>query len=322
MSRVAVVGLGAMGSRIAARLLDAGNELLVWNRSADKAARLVERGAELAVNPAEAAAGAEALLVMVSDPPALAAVTEGPDGVAAGAARSVTVIQMSTVDPGAVRRLASALPRGVGLLDAPVQGSIDAVEAGSLTLFVGGREPLVQRWTPLLSTLGSPIHVGPVGTGTAAKLVANATLFAMLGVLGEAIALADGLGVPREAAWRILSTTPVAAQAERRRDAIENDAYPRRFGLALARKDAELIAAAAAEAGADLPLTTATAEWLRAADDGGLGDVDYTALLKWILEKRRRPAVAAMAPPPCSARRGADRSGGPERSGGGDDHPD
>jgi 3-hydroxyisobutyrate dehydrogenase-like beta-hydroxyacid dehydrogenase len=283
VTAVAVVGLGAMGSRIATRLLDAGHELIVWNRSAERAAPLVERGARIADSPAEAAAAADALIVMVADPPALAAVSEGTEGIAAGATSSLTVIQMSTVDPAAVSRLATALPAGVGLLDAPVLGSIDAVEAGSLTLFVGGPEPLVERWKPLLSTLGSPIHVGPVGAGTAAKLVANATLFGTLGLLGEAIALAERLGVPRDVAFEILGTTPLATQAERRRDAIENEAIPKRFGLSLARKDAELVLAAAADAGADLRLATATAEWLRSADAGGLGDLDYTALLAWIL---------------------------------------
>jgi 3-hydroxyisobutyrate dehydrogenase-like beta-hydroxyacid dehydrogenase len=283
VTRIAVIGLGAMGSRIASRLLDTGHRVTVWNRTAAKAGPLVERGAELVDSPAAAAGTAEALLVMVSDPPALAAITDGPEGIAAGATSSLTVIQMSTVDPAAVSRLATALPAGVGLLDAPVQGSIDAVEAGSLTLFVGGPEPLVERWMPLLSTLGSPIHVGPLGTGTAAKLVANATLFATLGVLGEAIALAERLKLPRDVAYEILTTTPLGAQAERRRDAVESGEYPKRFALALARKDAELILAAGADARVDLRLATATAEWLRDADEGGFGDLDYTALLAWIL---------------------------------------
>jgi 3-hydroxyisobutyrate dehydrogenase/2-hydroxy-3-oxopropionate reductase len=283
VSAIAVVGLGAMGSRIAARLLDARHRLIVWNRTAEKAQPLVERGAELAASPADAAGAAEAVLVMVSDPAALVAVSEGPQGIAAGATSSLTVIQMSTVDPAAASRLASALPAGAGVLDTPVLGSIDAVEGGSLTLFVGGAEPLVKRWTPLLSTLGSPIHVGPLGAGTAAKLVANATLFSTLAVLGEAIALAERLGLARDVVFEILKTTPLAAQAERRREALENENYPKRFALALARKDAELIV----EAGADLRVHAATAEWLREAEDGDLGDLDYTALLAWILRARK-----------------------------------
>jgi 3-hydroxyisobutyrate dehydrogenase-like beta-hydroxyacid dehydrogenase len=282
VTEVAVVGLGAMGSRIAGRLIDAGHQVVVWNRTAERAASLVERGAELAATPAAAAAGAAALIVMVSDPSALIDVTEGPNGIAAGATASLTVIQMSTVDPAAVERLAAALPERVGLLDAPVLGSVDAVEAGTLTLFVAGPASLVERWTPLLSHLGSPVHVGGLGAGTAAKLVANATLFATLGALGEAIVFAERLGLSPDVAFEVLGTTPLAAQAERRRGAIERDDYPKRFALALARKDAQLILAAAADARIDLRLARAAAEWLRDADAGGLGDLDYTALLTWI----------------------------------------
>ena len=276
-----------MGARIAGRFVDAGHRLVVWNRTAERAAPLVARGAERAATPADAARAAEALIVMVSDPAALAEVAEGSDGIVAGAGRGLTVVQMSTVDPAAVSRLASMLPRSVGLLDAPVLGSTDAVEAGSLILFVGGPDELFARCSPLLSVLGTPVHVGPLGAGTAAKLVANATLLNTLGILGEALALADRVGLPRDVAFEILSHTPLAAQAERRRAAIENEDYPTRFAVALARKDAELILGAAA--GAKLPLTSATAEWLRNADDAGLGDADYTALLAWILRTREPP---------------------------------
>ena len=122
-SRVAVIGLGAMGSRIAERLLDSGHELVVWNRTPGKAESLAALGASIAANTAEAARRAGAVMTMVSDPEALRDVTEGSEGLAAGATDATTVIQMSTVGPAAVQRLASILPRGAGLLDAPVLGS-------------------------------------------------------------------------------------------------------------------------------------------------------------------------------------------------------
>jgi 3-hydroxyisobutyrate dehydrogenase len=172
---VAVIGLGAMGSRIVGRLGGAGYDLVVWNRTPGKAAALPAREVE---TPAEAAAEAEALIVMVSDPAALEAVTDGPTGIAAGVSDSTTVIQMSTVGVAATARLAAALPSGMGLLDAPVLGSIGETESGALRIFVGGSAPLFERWTPLLSTLGTPVYVGPVGAGSAAKLVANTTLVA------------------------------------------------------------------------------------------------------------------------------------------------
>jgi 3-hydroxyisobutyrate dehydrogenase-like beta-hydroxyacid dehydrogenase len=285
VARVAVIGLGGMGSRVARRLLDAGNELVVWNRTPEKVTPLSEVGAVAAESPAGAAQQADVAITMVSDPPALEAVTEGPNGVCAGASPSLTIIEMSTVGPAAIARLESVIPRGAGLLDAPVLGSIGEAETGSLSIFVGGPVPLAERWTPLLSVLGSPTYVGPLGAGAAAKLVANLTLFGALALLGEALALADGLGLSRDSAFDVLAATPLAAQAERRRTSIETGEYPPRFPLTLARKDADLISAAADRAGVDLRLAAAAASWLADAEDTGLTERDYSAVLLRILER-------------------------------------
>jgi 3-hydroxyisobutyrate dehydrogenase-like beta-hydroxyacid dehydrogenase len=282
VTTIAVVGLGAMGSRIARRFLDAGNELVVWNRDAAKTRPLIEAGAARAESPAEAARDADVVVTMVSDPQALQAVTEGSDGIAAGVSTDTTVIQMSTVGLEPVARLASALPDGADLLDAPVLGSVSEAEAGTLKVFVGGPEPLVERWTPLLSTLGDVLHVGDVGAGSAAKLVANATLIGTIGLLGESLALADAVGLPRAAAFDVLATTSLAAQAERRRAAIESGNYPPRFALSLARKDADLILAAST---ADVRILRAARTWLADAEASGLGADDYSAVLTTILGK-------------------------------------
>jgi 3-hydroxyisobutyrate dehydrogenase/2-hydroxy-3-oxopropionate reductase len=286
MTTVAVVGLGGMGSRMARRFLDAGHDVVVWNRTPSKLASLTERGAVAADTPAEASRRAEAVVTMVADPAALRDVTEGRDGVAAGAGPTTTVIQMSTVGLEAVTRLASALPAGTGLLDAPVLGSLAEAESGSLRIFVGGEPSLAKRWTPLLSTLGPPIHVGPVGAGSAAKLVANCTLFGVIGALGEALVLAQRLGLPQDVAFEVLAVTPLAAQAERRRPSIESGEYPARFSLALARKDADLILQAAAALGADLRVAEAARTWLADAQDAGWGDRDYSAVLAYMLDAR------------------------------------
>jgi 3-hydroxyisobutyrate dehydrogenase/2-hydroxy-3-oxopropionate reductase len=198
------------------------------------------------------------------------------------------VIEMSTVGPDAVRRLADVLGERAELLDAPVLGSRAEAESGTLTIFVGGPAELAERWMPLLSALGSPVHVGPLGSGAAAKLVANTTLVGTIGVLGEALALAEGLGLSREEAYEVLAATPLAPQAERRREAIEAGEYPPRFALYLARKDAELVVAAAEQAGVDLRLTDAARTWLAEAEEAGWGDRDYSAVLAWILERDRR----------------------------------
>jgi 3-hydroxyisobutyrate dehydrogenase len=273
VARVAVIGLGGMGSRIARRLLDSGHGLTVWNRTREKAETL---GAPVAGTPAEAASAAEVVITMVADPPALAAVTEGPEGVAAGAGADTTVIEMSTVGPAAIERLRSVLR--ADLLDAPVLGSLGEVETGTLSIFAGGDEAVFERQRELLEALGKPIYIGPSGSGAAAKLVANSTLITVIGALGEALALADALGLSREKAFEVLGTTALAAQAERRRPALESHEYPPRFPLRLARKDADLIA----ELGLDLRLTEAGRSWLAEAGDV---EQDYSAVLKRITRR-------------------------------------
>ena len=226
-------------------------------------------------------------MTMVADPEALAAVTEGPDGVAAGLVRGSVLVQMSTVGPRSLERLAAVVPEP-SLLDAPVLGSIGEVEAGSLRVFAGGQAELVERWTPLLETLGTVLRVGPVGAGTAAKLVANSTLVGVVGLLGEALALGTALGLPAEAAFDVLEATPLGEQAKRRRPAFESGEYPPRFSLSLARKDADLILDAAAQRELDLRLATAAREWLADAERTGRGADDYSAVLAEIVSRAPR----------------------------------
>ena len=303
MSAVAVVGLGAMGSRIVRRLLSAGHDVIVWNRTRTKLDGVIDLGAMAAESPADAARRAEVVITVVADPFALREVTEGGEGIAAGADDSLIVIEMSTVGPAAIARLASALPKGTALLDAPVLGSTGEAESGSLTIFVGGPPALVERAKPVLLILGSVLRVGPLGAGAAAKLVANATLFGTLATLGEAIALARGLGLSESAVYEMLAATPLAVQAERRRQAIETGDYPPRFPLALARKDSELIGDAAAASGVELRLMEAARTWLADAEAAGWGNRDYSALLATILAGRRsRTGVRSTALAPSDRR--------------------
>jgi 3-hydroxyisobutyrate dehydrogenase-like beta-hydroxyacid dehydrogenase len=284
MATVGVVGLGAMGSRIARRLADAGHELVVWNRDPAKAEPLIADGARAAETPADTARRVEAVITMVADPRALVDVTEGPEGVVAGVGAGTTLIQMSTVGPDSTSRLARLLPDDA-LIDSPVLGSVGEVEAGTLNVFVGGAHEPVERWMSLLSTLGTVLHLGPVGAGTAAKLVANTTLVGVIGILGEALALAEALGLSRDAAFEVLGKTALADQAERRRPAVESGEYPPRFALSLARKDADLILEAAAKTGTELRLTKGAREWLADAENAGLAEADYSAVLVRILEE-------------------------------------
>lgn len=286
VARVAVVGLGAMGSRMARRLLEAGHDVTVWNRTAAKAAPLVAAGATAATTPAAAAMGADVVVTMVTDAAALAAVSEGRGGVLEGARDGTVLVDMSTVGPAAVARLRSVAPPTVGMLDAPVLGSVAEAEAGTLKIFVGGDAALAERWSGLLSALGTPLHVGPLGSGAAAKLVANATLFGVLGVLGEAFALGRSLGLADGVLFDVIDQTPLAAQGRRRQPAIESGEYPARFALSLARKDADLVTEAAAASALDVRVVAAARAWFADAEAAGMGGQDYSAVLALILGSR------------------------------------
>jgi 3-hydroxyisobutyrate dehydrogenase-like beta-hydroxyacid dehydrogenase len=263
--KVAVLGLGAMGSRIARRLLDAGNDVIVWNRTPARA----EGFPRVAASAAAAAAEADVTITMLANPEALREVTQDLE--------PKTLIEMSTVGPDAVRELATRLPE---VIDAPVLGSRSEAESGTLHVFVGATPEQYAQWSPLLSPLGTTHHVGPLGAGASAKLVANSTLVGTIALLGEALRLADHLGLSRDAAFEVLGTTALATQAERRRAALEANDFPPRFALALARKDADLVSAA----GPDLRVAQAARSWLADADDAGWGDRDYSAVLAWLLD--------------------------------------
>jgi 3-hydroxyisobutyrate dehydrogenase-like beta-hydroxyacid dehydrogenase len=150
--------------------------------------------------------------------------------------------------------------------------------------------PQLDNARPLLSSLGTVIHAGPLGSGAAAKLVANMALFSALAALGEAIAFGRALELSPDALADVLAVTPLAEQAARRRHLIEAGAYPRRFALSLARKDADLISEAARPAGVELRLATAARAWLVSAEAAGWGNHDYTAMLAAILG-RQHPAA-------------------------------
>jgi 3-hydroxyisobutyrate dehydrogenase-like beta-hydroxyacid dehydrogenase len=287
MTRIAFCGLGRMGAHMAGRLLDAGHHVTVWNRTPARGTPLVERGAHEAGTPAAAASGAEVVFTMLADPPALEQVALGHAGLAAGMAPGATLVEMSTVGPDAVRSLAARLPAGVDMLDAPVLGSVPQATEGTLKIFVGGEEAVFDRCRALLETMGTPRLLGPLGSGAAMKLVANSTLGALMCGLGEALALADALGLDEGQVLDILVESPIGVTARGKRPLIESGEYPPNFSLALAAKDLGLVTAAAEQAGLRLRLAPGARAWLEEAAAAGLGDLDYSAV---IAQMRGRPA--------------------------------
>jgi len=279
MARLAFCGLGRMGAPMAGRLLEAGHDLVVWNRSPERASALVERGASAAPSPAEAAASADAVVTMLATPEALDAVVFGDGGLASGVRPGTTVVEMSTVGPDVVRDLAARLPDGVDVLDAPVLGSVPQATDGSLKIFVGGSEEAFGRWRPVLEAMGRPVRFGALGAGASMKLVANSTLGAVMSAVGEALALADALGLDQALVLDTLAESPVGATVGSKRALIESGEYQPNFTLALAAKDLRLVDEAARAVGIEAWVAAAARAHFEDADRAGLGDLDYSAVI-------------------------------------------
>jgi 3-hydroxyisobutyrate dehydrogenase-like beta-hydroxyacid dehydrogenase len=291
MTKIAFLGLGQMGTPMATRLLAAGHELTVWNRTIERAEPLREAGAAVARTPAEAGRTADVAITMVTDPGALERIVFGPDGLAEALGPGRQLLEMSTVGPDEVRSIAERLPEGVDVVDAPVVGSVPQATGGELKVLAGGSDEAFERVRPILETFGSVRHVGGPGAGAAMKLVVNCTLGAAITAVGEAIALADVLGLDRGATLDVLSGSQLGPAVHSKRESIETGSYPPRFKLSLAAKDLRLVADAAASAGRDLPVATAARTWLERALAAGAGDMDYSAVVATIVGEEPHPTV-------------------------------
>ena len=194
---VGLMGLGLMGNPMGQNLLKAGFALTVWNRTAAKAAELVQQGARLAATPREAAAASDVLLMIVSDPPAVEKILWGADGALEGLRSGSTLIDSSTISPDLARREAVACAeRGADFLDAPVTGGDWGAKKGELVFMIGGREEVLERVKPVLSVLGKKFFLlGPNGAGQTVKLAMNLLLALEVNALAESLALAAAAGV-------------------------------------------------------------------------------------------------------------------------------
>jgi 3-hydroxyisobutyrate dehydrogenase-like beta-hydroxyacid dehydrogenase len=279
--RIAFCGLGNMGAPMAGRFLEAGHQLAVWNRTADRAAPLRERGAVVAATPAEAARRAEVTITMLADAAAVDEVVFGENGVADVAREGTAIIDMSTIGPDAARSIAARAPEGVDVLDAPVKGGPARATDGSLKILVGASDAAYERWSPLLSALGEPKHMGPVGTGAAAKILNNYAVIILVSVLGEAMGLADALGLEEAPALEILRGTPIEATL-RHQWARATGAAPASFRMKLAAKDLELAVRVADDDGRGIELGTEALRRLREAIESGDADKDQAAVIPFI----------------------------------------
>jgi 3-hydroxyisobutyrate dehydrogenase-like beta-hydroxyacid dehydrogenase len=277
---VGFIGLGLMGSRMAGRLLDAGYPLIVYNRTADKAKPLVDRGARLAKSPGELAGGSSFVLSMLTNEEAALGVAFGEDGTLAAARKDAVLIEMSTVSPETTRAIANmAKKTGVAALDAPVSGSTPQAEQGKLMIFIGGDAGIAEKAKPILSILGTPTHLGPSGSGSMMKLVVNALLGIGITALAEVTDLALKAGLDADRFFDTLAQTAVITPAQKGKiPNLRSGHYPTQFPLRLMHKDMGLVLAECAKSAAPMPLSAAAAQQITAAMAAGLGDQDMSAV--------------------------------------------
>lgn len=292
MTTVALVGTGRMGSAMARCLARAGLPLVVHNRTRDRAEALAaELGARVAATPAEAASGADVVLTMLADDAAVRSVYDGAEGLLAGAARGTVLADLSTVTPDTLRAFdAAARSAGVGLLDAPVSGSVTTAEAGQLTLMVGGAAEDLERARPALEPLAKAIvHVGPLGSGAAMKLAVNTVIFGLNEALAEGLVLAEAAGIDRSVAYGVIAESAVGAPyvGYKRAAFLEPDATPTAFALDLAEKDLRLIETLAASLGVPMPQARTNLEVVRAASDAFGGSVDFASVAGHLRSRRQ-----------------------------------
>jgi 3-hydroxyisobutyrate dehydrogenase len=284
MAHLGFIGLGIMGSRMAANLAAAGHELTVHNRTRERAeAWVAEHGGGVADSPAGVGAAAEIVITMVVDGPQVEAVLLGPGGVAEGAGEGVLCVDMSTIAPAEARAIGAALAeKGLAFVDAPVTGSSPRAEAGTLTIMAGGAAPDVERARPLLEVMGSLVlHVGELGQGQMTKLVNNAVAAANASVLAQALVVGRATGVDLKALVQVMAAgSGGSAMLDLKAGPMLEHDYTTLFKLEHMLKDVRLCLEAGREAGVPFPAAAEAREALVAAMGRGHAQDDFAAVLE------------------------------------------
>jgi 3-hydroxyisobutyrate dehydrogenase len=285
VTRVAFLGLGIMGSRMAANVARAGFELTVWNRTASRAARFCAEhdGVSSAGTPAEAAAGAELVITMVVDGPQVERVLLGEDGAATRAADGTLFVDCSTIGPEATLSISEQLAeRGLHLLDAPVTGSSPRAEDATLTIMAGGSAEDFAFARPVLEAMGKlVVHAGPLGHGQIVKVINNAVAATNTAVVGEALLVAKRAGVDLDALTAVMGAgSGGSAMLELKAGPMREHDYTTLFKLEHMLKDVRLCLEHGQAVGAPFQSAAWAREILSAAAGRGLGDDDFAALIE------------------------------------------
>ena len=282
-----MIGLGRMGAAMASTIARAGFEVTVWNRDPAKSGRLgQELGTPVAGSAAEAASSADVVLTSLADDAAVESVYLGPEGIVEGIGPGSVAVDTSTVDPRTVASVGAAVDAaGAGFLDSPVSGSVSTVEAGALTIMVGGDEALIDRVRPVLDALAARvIRMGDRGSGSAMKLAVNDLVHGLNVALCEAIVLAERAGIDRSVAYEVFAGGAGGAPyVQYKREAFEHpETAEVAFSLDLVAKDYELIAGLGERVGAPMHQAETALDIVRRAIADGYGDRDLSAIAEFL----------------------------------------
>ncbi len=288
----AFIGLGIMGSRMAANLLNKGFKLTVHNRSKGKEAPLTAKGAFWAESAADAARNADVLFTMLSTPEAVREAALGPAGFLDALRPKSLWVDCSTVNPSFSREMSGlAKARGIRMLDAPVAGSKMPAEQGKLLFLVGGDTADVSEASPFFEAMGQKtFHMGGPGMGAAMKMVVNLLMGESMLAYIEAVILGESLGIEKKAVLDTLLATPIAAPfMSAKRAKIEGGNFDPEFPLQWMQKDLHLAAVSAYEGGISLPAGNTAKEVYRLAMRAGLAEKDFSAVYDFLSRNKKEP---------------------------------
>jgi 3-hydroxyisobutyrate dehydrogenase len=282
--KLGFIGIGLMGRPMTLRLLAAGHEVAVWNRSREKLAPVVEKGARAADSPAAVARASEIVMMCVTDQQAAGEVLFGAGGVAAGAKRGVVVVDFSSIAPAAARDYASRLESsGIGLVDAPVSGGVAGAEKGTLAIMAGGKAEHVERVRPVVMQLAARFtRMGDSGAGQMTKLCNQVIVGSLIAVIGEAVRLAEAAGVdakmlPEALKGGFADSLPLQVFGARM---ASRTFEPLLGATSIMLKDLENAAAVAKEKAVPLPMARTAAELYRLLTAQGRGEKEISLIVE------------------------------------------
>ncbi len=281
MANLGFIGLGVMGSELVARLLSKGHAVTGYNRTRSKGEWLVKKGMKWGDSPRAVAESCDVIFSMVTNSAALAAITDGPDGVLAGLTPGKVYADISTVSPAFSREVAAKVrAKGCDMVDCPVSGSVITLQEGKLSVMVGGSAETFDRVKPLLLDIGPKVtHVGGNGLALVVKIASNLSLAVQMLAFSEGVLLAEKSGIKREVAVEVLTNSAVASPMIKYRGPFVLQLPPEAwFNVNMMQKDMLLALELGRQVDVPMPTTAISNEFLTAARAMGLVEQDFAVV--------------------------------------------